>query len=496
MLINMSDVIDLNASDVIHDNSVQYKEYIINDTFPHVIDGLKQVARIIIWSNRKNKSYINGLSFVAQTSSMHHRGDNSIYKSIVRLAQPFSVTYPLVDINGNFGNYAGNPPGASKYITCKLSDFCKDVYLNDLNENILSMRVNENLTDQEPKYLIPKIPMALILNNLCIGYGYKSTTIPYDLAKICDMIEFYIENKYDNFSKYKDYLVPTFPVENHLINLDELKFAYENNVHDTPIRLEGKVQVLNKYSILIRTLPFYILPKNVFNKILINLRNTDYITDFIDSSQDNNHCDIYLSFKRNMNIFDIIFKLKKFINLEHVIYPVFNFVLDNKMIKLNQLNILQLWYKERYKYLELKLANDITKLKKRINEIEIYLKVIQDLDIIINIIKNNTFKDGSKLLMKKYDLSLNQVDILYSTSLSVLSKTSKDELLDKLKIYQNKLKYIKETNLDKNIINDAKRIKDKYYRKKYVSKKPVYIGYAYFDDNNLYQLEDLDELEH
>jgi DNA gyrase/topoisomerase IV subunit A len=170
-------------SDVIHKYQLEYGRYVIAELFPHEIDGLKSVARRSLWALRNDHNhFISSIDAISKISKYHIHSTDSTYESLIRLCQPFSILYPLFDLDGDIGSYSGDKSASYRYTSIKMSEFGYDMYFKDIHIPSLEFKTAENLKDIEPQYLIPKLPMTLLLHTKSIGYGMSSCVVGYKLS--------------------------------------------------------------------------------------------------------------------------------------------------------------------------------------------------------------------------------------------------------------------------------------------------------------------------
>ncbi len=180
-----------------------YLEYamsvIVNRAIPDARDGMKPVQRRIIYAMNElslshNKPYKKSARIVGETMGKYHpHGDTAIYDAMARMAQPFSLRYPLVDGQGNFGSIDGDEPAAMRYTEARLSEISGEI-LEDIDKNTVPSRLNFDGSLSEPEYFPSKVPQLLLNGSSGIAVGMATNLVPHNLAEVCQAIKFQVDN--------------------------------------------------------------------------------------------------------------------------------------------------------------------------------------------------------------------------------------------------------------------------------------------------------------
>ena len=169
---------NLIMSDVVDDYMYKYGEYMIANMFPHIIDGLKTVIRRSLFVNaKKYPNYTATPNAIAKTNRYHIHSGEAIYKAMIRCCQDFSMLYPLFTLKGDYGSYSGDIQASARYTEIKLSHFAYDMYFKNSKMELLKYMTTEDLKGLEPRYLIPKMPMTLLMYSYTIGFGFTSKNL-------------------------------------------------------------------------------------------------------------------------------------------------------------------------------------------------------------------------------------------------------------------------------------------------------------------------------
>lgn len=479
----MSNIEHVSASEVIDEYVVTYGKYVISEMFPNVIDSLKAVIRRSLWCLRNtNKDFIASQDALGRIFKLHPHSPDATYQSIIRLTQHFSTMNTLFELKGDEGTYSGDKYASYRYTDIKISEFAYDVFFKDVDVSALTYMIGDDLSTFEPKYLVPKLPMALLLYNHCIGFGFTSIIPSYDLVDVRDLIYAYIECKNnkitkDEFDILANKLLPVFPIENNIINKN-------------PVTLEGKIEFLTPYSFFLKNIPFSNDIVTIKKKLLVLMKN-GVIEEFKLVSNRKEEANILIIIKNNKDAYSTFFRVLKTIGFTMKFNPVFNFSNNNYTINLNKFNLLESWFNERRRLLVSQINNKIISIKRKIREIFCYLLISDDVDYVISTIKNNDHDVARNILKRKFNISLNQSNIILNTPLKTLSRNNKKELDESYKnCIELKNKYMKSiTSIDDIIMNDVDVLTNKYKRKAFTSHVPKYKGYISIDNNLLIQYE-------
>jgi hypothetical protein len=435
----------------------------------------------------------------------HPFGDASTYSAIVRQTQPFYNRYPLFDMKGDYGDYSGTEASALRYIEYKLSDICKDLYINGIDDKVLYKTISENLSLLEPKYFIPKLPTALLIGSITVGYGFGSYTTAYSLNGIADLVidyaKYQLEKKRYPLKRMVKYLRPIFPTKTYVRNYSKLEEEYAKGNFTHPIINDGIMEI-EKYALHIYNLPYDVSVANVNKTLLDNIRTkgswaNQNVVKIGDHSEESMRTHIVLYFKRTCDIFDAMIKIKSMISFTGKVSPVLNYSNDGVVTNYTPYTILVKWYRERKRAILSQKKHKQVSLVKKLDKLNVILLVHDKMDRIIEIIRKNTIDDGYSIMDTEFGLTYNQCSILYNAKLSTLSKSSKEDLLEEIKNTQEELDSLLKSydTIDMEIMESAKAIKNKYEPKdpiEYVN----YIGYISVNNSGVIQFTSLDDLVH
>ncbi len=456
---------------------------IIGRALPDVRDGLKPVHRRILYAmyilkNYFNKPYKKSARIVGDVIGKYHpHGDNAVYDSIVRMAQKFSLRYPLIDGQGNFGSIDGDPAAAMRYTEIRMSKISQEL-LKDIELNTINFVKNYDETQKIPEILPTKIPNILINGSTGIAVGMATNIPPHNIKEIINALIIYIKNKKIKIKEIMKYIKgPDFPTGGIIENIKELYKAYKTG--KGTIKIKSKIitendNKNNKKYIIINELPYQINKTKIINKI-IQLKKEKKI-EGINNIKDESNKDgmrIVIEIKKNSRRKIIINKLLCLTNLK-ISYGINMIALYNEKPKiLNLKKIFKIFIKHRKKIIKKKTIFKLKKNKKKFHIYEGLIITLININKILFIIKksnnkkeikkkilniklkiNNKIKTKNKKNNNIYCLSNLQINSILNLSLIKLTKIEQDKIKNKYINIKNKIKKLKKILTNKKILKN------------------------------------------
>lgn len=429
-------------------NFIDYAYAVNTDrAIPSVADGLKPVARRILWGMQENKffsnkSYVKCARVTGDVMGKYHpHGDSSIYEAMTRLSLPWGLRYPLIDWHGNQGNIAGDGAASYRYTECRLAKLTEDGILDGLNKNAVDFQPNYDETLEEPILMPAVFPNILCNPNEGIGLAMACKWLPHNLKDISDVIINYI--KTDNLD-YSD-LYPDFPTGGTIVNKNEVSNIYKNG--------KGKVIVESKYKEEKRgnnrLIVFYELPYQVFLEPLL-----DKIDDACEKGKVQNIINVRdESGKKGLRI---VVEISNEANLDYVLAQLFTETDLRKSFSANQvalvgktpilLNLQQtidIYIQHNIGCIQKEHEHDFGKVSTRIEILEGLSKALDDIDKIINLIKSSSSAAVAKEeLIKQYQFTDIQAKAILDMKLSRLANLEKIEVNKELQEKKELAKYL------------------------------------------------------
>jgi len=267
----------------------------IGRALPDIRDGLKPVHRRILYAmfregllaNRKHSKCAGVVGEVLK--KFHPHGDMAVYDSLVRMAQPFSLRYPLVDGQGNFGSIDGDPPAAYRYTEARLTRIAERM-LADIDKDTIDFKPNYDGSDEEPEFLPSQIPNLLINGSDGIAVGMATNIPPHNLTEVCDALLAMIKNPNITMEKILDIIPgPDFPTGGQLLGKKQIREVYMNGRGILTMRALARIETdkrSSRASIIVSEIPYQVIKKNIIERIaeLVNDKRIEGISDLRDES--------------------------------------------------------------------------------------------------------------------------------------------------------------------------------------------------------------------
>ena len=323
-------VIATDYADVMQKSYIDYAmSVIISRALPDVRDGLKPVQRRTLYDMyelgiRYDRPYRKCARIVGDTMGKYHpHGDSSIYEALVVMAQDFKKGKTLVDGHGNFGSIEGDGAAAMRYTEARLEKLTQEVFLADLDKNVVDFMPNFDETEKEPQVLPVKIPNLLVNGADGIAVGMATSIPPHNLGEVVDAVKAYIKNNDISVKGLMRYLKgPDFPTGGLVVNKDDLLNIYETG--SGKLRLRGKVEVEKvkggRQQLVITEIPYTMIGANIgkFLNDVASLVETKKTTDIVDISNQSSKegIRIVLELKKDADVENLTNMLYKKTRLE------------------------------------------------------------------------------------------------------------------------------------------------------------------------------------
>tara|TARA_Y100000310_G_scaffold231478_1_gene234044 strand:- start:2880 stop:5417 length:2538 start_codon:yes stop_codon:yes gene_type:complete len=429
---------------------------IVSRALPSAEDGLKPVHRRILYA-MKLMGLEKGMTkksarIVGDTmGKFHPHGDMAIYDSMVRMAQPFSLRYPLVHGQGNFGSMDGDRAAASRYTEAKLAKIAVEL-LQDIDKETVKFIPNFDNSIKEPIILPGKIPNLLINGSSGIAVGMTTNIPPHNLIEVCDGIMKVIDKPKTSIEQLMEIIKgPDLPTGGKIV-AENLKELYENGRAGFIIR--GKTNIeskKDKESIIITEIPYQVNKSELIKHIaqLVGEKKLPDIKDLRDESSKGN-VRIVIELKRGANSQFTINRLYKSTRMQSRFDAVLVALVAGVPKQLNLKQIIEVYIKYRQKIIRKRTEFDLRKAEAREHIVKGLLIALKNLDAVIKVIKNS--KNPAEELIKKFKFSKKQVEAILETKLRQLSSLEHEKLKREEKELLIKIKELKR------ILGDEKEI--------------------------------------
>ena len=456
-------IIPVYIEEEMKDSYINYAmSVIVGRALPDVRDGLKPVHRRILYAMRElglehTKSYKKCARIVGEVLGKYHpHGDVAVYDTLVRMAQDFSLRYPLVDGQGNFGSIDGDMPAAMRYTEARLEHITDSILL-DIDKNTVNFMPNFDGSLQEPTVLPACLPNLLVNGSSGIAVGMATNIPPHNLREIADAIDFVIDNPdcevKDLLKKVKG---PDFPTGGIIRGTEGIKNAYTTGRGLIRINARAFIEVEKngKEAIIIKEIPYLVNKSNLIESIadLIQAKKIDGITDLRDES-DKDGMRIVIELRRGTNANVILNQLYKHTQMQETFGVIMLALVDGRPRVLNLKQVIEEFIKHRKEIIVRRTRFDLEKAQDRAHILEGLKIALKNLDRIIKTIKESESPQAAKeALIKKFDLSEKQAQAILEMQLQRLTNLERD------KIEKEYLELIKRIEFYKSILASEKKV--------------------------------------
>ncbi|MEM1136851.1 MAG: DNA gyrase subunit A [Bacteroidota bacterium] len=457
-------IIPINIED---EMKVAYIDYsmsvIISRALPDVRDGLKPVHRRVLYGMADlgvyfNRSYKKSARIVGEVLGKYHpHGDASVYDSMVRMAQTWSLRMPLVDGQGNYGSIEGDPPAAMRYTEARLKEIAGEM-LSDIKKETVDFQANFDDTLQEPIVLPAKIPNLLINGTSGIAVGMATNMAPHNLGEVVDGIIAYIENREITISELMEYIkAPDFPTGAIIYGYDGVKQAFETGRGRIVMRAVTEIDEApsGKTQIIVTEIPYMVNLSVLLEKTasIVNDKKIDGITA-VKNFSDKKGIRIVYELKKDAIPDVVLNNLFKHTPLQTT-FNVNNVALvKGRPRTLNLKEIIYSYVEHRHEVVIRRTEYDLSEAKKRLHILEGLLIALDHLDEVIALIRKSADPDEAKQgLVTSFELSEIQAKAILEMRLQRLTGLERDKIQ---KEYDEVTKLVKE--LEEILANESLRM--------------------------------------
>ncbi|MDP2942956.1 MAG: DNA gyrase subunit A [Candidatus Omnitrophota bacterium] len=471
-------IVPVYIEDEMKDSYISYAmSVIVGRALPDVRDGLKPVHRRILYGMRElgldhSKSYKKSARIVGEVLGKYHpHGDVAVYDSLVRMVQDFSLRYPLVDGQGNFGSVDGDSPAAMRYTEARLASITEEM-LGDMEKDTVDFMPNFDASLEEPTVLPAALPNLLIIGSSGIAVGMATNIPPHNLSEVSEGVVAVIDNPEISIKDLMKIIkAPDFPTGGIICGREGIKQAYTTGRGLIKIRAKAGVesQKSGKESIVITEIPYQVNKANLIEAIaqLVQDKKIEGISDIRDES-DKDGLRVVIELKRDANAQVVLNQLFKHTQLT-VSFGIIMLALVEKRPKvLNLKQILECYVAHRKEIVTRRTRFDLARAKERAHIIEGLKKALANLDKIIEIIKKSKSEvEAREALIKKFDFSEIQAQAILEMQLRRLTALEREkleaeylELIKKIELYESILK--SEKKVLQIIKEEMLKVKEKY----------------------------------
>ena len=458
-------LIPINIVDEMKSSYIDYSmSVIVSRALPDVRDGLKPVHRRVLYGMYglgvfSNRKYLKSARIVGDVLGKYHpHGDSSVYDAMVRMAQPWSLRYPQVDGQGNFGSMDGDPPAAMRYTEARLKKVSDEI-LSDLDKETVDFQNNFDDSLTEPTVMPTKIPNLLVNGTSGIAVGMATNMAPHNLSEAVDAITAYIDNKEITIDELMQHIVaPDFPTGGIIYGYDGVRDAFHTGRGRVVLRAKVSFEeVHNRNAIIVTEIPYQV------NKAEMIARTAELVKDEkipgiyeIRDESDRNGMRIVYELKNDAIPNVVLNLLYKYTSLQ-TSFSVNNIALvHGRPEQLNLKDIIHHFVEHRHVVIVRRTEYELRKAKERAHILEGFMKVIgsqASLDKAISIIRHSANPQGAKEgLIEAFELSEIQAQAILDLRLARLTGMELDKIRDE---YDAIMKEI--NNLEDILANEPRR---------------------------------------
>ncbi|MGM0452080.1 MAG: DNA gyrase subunit A [Thermodesulfobacteriota bacterium] len=412
---------------------------IIGRALPDVRDGMKPVHRRILFAMRElkndwNKPYKKSARIVGDVIGKYHpHGDAAVYDAIVRLAQDFSLRYPFVDGQGNFGSIDGDPPAAMRYTEVRMARLAHQM-LEDIDKETVDWQLNYDETIHEPTVLPAKVPSLLLNGSAGIAVGMATNIPPHNLNELCEAIKALIDDSEISIDALMQYMAgPDFPTGGIIYGTEGIRQAYQTGRGKLRIRARVEIEEDKKTqqeTLVVRELPYQVNKANLIEKIAELVKNKQIEgIKYVRDESDKEGIRVAVALKREAMGEVILNKLYKHTQLENNFGMMFLAVVNRRPEVMNLKEILEHFIVHRKEIIIRRTRYDLKKAEARAHILEGLIVALDNLDEVVNLIRSAASPAEAKSqLIERFALSDAQAQAILDMRLQRLTGLERDKI--------------------------------------------------------------------
>jgi len=453
-MIDQDRIIRINIEEEMKSSYIDYSmSVIVSRALPDVRDGLKPVHRRVLFGmnelgNNSDKPYKKSARIVGDVLGKYHpHGDSSVYFAMVRLAQEWSMRYPMVDGQGNFGSVDGDSPAAMRYTECRLRKIAEDMLL-DIEKDTVNMQLNFDDTLKEPTVLPSRIPNLLVNGASGIAVGMATNMPPHNLSEVVNGMIAYIDNNDIDIPELMKYIIaPDFPTGGFIYGYQGVKEAFETGRGRVVMRAKANIENDgNREKIVVTEIPYLVNKAELITAIadLVKEQKIDGIYHVNDES-DRDGMRIVVEVKKDANSNVLLNKLYKMTALQSS-FSVNNIALVHGRPKmLNLKDMIKHFVDHRHEVVTRRTQYDLNEAEKRAHILQGLIIACDNIDRVIAIIRSSQSPDEAReRLMAEFELSDIQSRAIVEMRLRQLTGLEMDKLRNEYEALMQKIAYYKE----------------------------------------------------
>ena len=502
---NHGNMKEVNISSEMREDFLSYSMSVIIDrALPDVKDGMKPVHRRVIWAMydagfTPDKQHVKSANIVGEVMGKYHpHGDTAIYDTMVRMAQPFSYRYPLVDGHGNFGSLDGDGAAAMRYTEARMSKISLEL-VSDIKKETIDWRDNYDARHKEPVVLPSRFPNLLVNGSMGIAVGMATNMPTHNLGESIDAIIAVMENPDISVVDLMNIIPgPDFPTGGYIVGRGGIKSAYETGKGSIIMRSKVLIEDLpgNKHKLVIKEIPYLVNKQVMYDKIheLAKEKVIEGISDMKDLSNDRNGIRIEIELKKDVQAEVVLNQLYKLTPVQSSFGVNNNVLVNNVPMLLSLKEIINLYVDHQIDVIKRRTAYDLREDEKRAHILEGLKIALDNIDRIVEIIK--TSRTDEEILAKfndEFGIDDKQGEAILSMQLRRLSGLSYEKICAELDELYKEIIDLKDILANHSRVLDIIKteltvIKDKYNDPR---RTEIIDGEIDVDDEDLISVEDV-----
>ena len=436
---------------------------IVMRALPDVRDGLKPVHRRILYSMYEDgitsdKPYRKCANTVGSVLGRYHpHGDSSVYDAMVRMAQDFSLRYPLIDGHGNFGSIDGDGAAAMRYTEARMAKISEHM-LTDIEKNTVDFMPNYDDRLQEPTVLPAKIPALLVNGSSGIAVGMATNIPPHNLTEVIDgIIKIIDEDNVTDEDLMSIIKGPDFPTEGIILGRDGIREAYTTGKGKITVRAETEIEEMsnNKQRIIVSSLPYQVnkarLIENIAN--LVRDKRIEGISDLRDESDRKEKVRIVIELKRDANAQVVLNQLYKNTQMQDTFGIILLALVDGEPKILTLRQCLDYYLDHRKTVVLRRTKFELDKAEARAHILEGLKIALDNIDEVINIIRSS-YDDAKERLMERFGLTDIQAQAILDMRLKTLSGLQREKIEEEYEQLMKLIAHLKEILASEKLVFD------------------------------------------
>ena len=502
---NHGNMKEVNISSEMREDFLSYSMSVIIDrALPDVRDGMKPVHRRVLWAMYDagflpDKPHVKSANIVGEVMGKYHpHGDAAIYDTMVRMAQPFSYRYPLVDGHGNFGSLDGDPAAAMRYTEARMSKISLEL-LQDIKKDTVDWRDNYDARHKEPEALPSRFPNLLVNGSMGIAVGMATNIPTHNLGETIDGVIAVINDPdistVDLMEKIPG---PDFPTGGYIVGRSGIRQAYETGKGSIIIRSKVEIEDLpqGKHKIIVREIPYMINKLVMYEKIhqLAKDKVIEGISELKDLSNDRNGIRIEIELKKDVQPEVVLNQLYKLTPLQSSFGINNNVLVNNRPMLLSLKEIINYYIEHQVSVIRRRTQYDLNEDEKRAHILEGLKIALDNIDRIIEIIKSSRDDDEALAKMNaEFGLDEIQGKAILDMQLRRLTGLSREKILSELEELYVEIADLKDIlanhyRVIQIIKDELTAIKEKYGDKR---RTEIIEGEIDMEDEDLIPVEDV-----